>query len=555
MTVCIRSLTVLSVFSVLGSFTPRASAADSIWSGAVGKILPNDETVWCFTQTSTQQGLSTVTARLQKRSTDGSITADNVVDASTTLRLGLQCKDNTTGTVGAPVISAGFANDASLSCPANSVATYVRCLVRSTDSSPFVYGGENLGDPCANGVSGITLPAGTNGYKGQVTGSTSELNFRGKVANKVFSGSAMSTARVHGTDLGFTFYTDGSLWSGYGDTWENTWMTPVSPTNKRGSVLFRTQDLDASDANGLTLSSWVGAGVGAGFASRVVPSCQDNLFCNEVTSIATAGFGLREGNNKYRVLWFDSITSWTPFTSKVGTLAWSVNGGAFARADLTAPPTGTVAPQWPDKSHFGAGAILQDRLNGYLYFYGQQPYRANVPIRLARVRAKFASVMDQTQYEYWNGSAWIKNAADPLAPSRIGGLPAAADIIGPKVNAGPEFSVGFDAYANRYLLMFETNRGSNSNAVELWQARQITGPFTKVTNGASKLPNANTPGGTWSPYNFFYGPYMSEQLMRNGGQSVYFQLSEWNGIPAFRPYNVGLWTYDITRDTVAGCTP
>jgi len=65
MAVCFRGLTVLSVFCLVGSFVQQVSAADSIWSGAVGKILPNDETVWCITETSTQAGLSTVSARLQ----------------------------------------------------------------------------------------------------------------------------------------------------------------------------------------------------------------------------------------------------------------------------------------------------------------------------------------------------------------------------------------------------------------------------------------------------------------------------------------------------------
>ena len=79
--------------------------------------------------------------------------------------------------------------------------------------------------------------------------------------------------------------------------------------------------------------------------------------------------------------------------------------------------------------------------------------------------------------------------------------------------------------------------------------------WTRLTNGANRLPNAATAGGTWSPYNFFYGPYTSEQLMTGGGQSVYFQLSEWNGIPGFRPYNVGLWTFNVNRGLVGGCTP
>jgi hypothetical protein len=436
-------------------------------------------------------------------------------------------------------------------------------MLRSTDSNPFVYGGgsNSGGDPCGNGVKEITLASG-NGYKGQVTGYVSELNFAASAGHKLFNQSVMTTAQVHGTDLGYMFYSGGSLWSGYGDTWANDQLFPVAPTNLRGSILFSTQDLDPSDNNGLSFSSWIGNG-NPNFAKEVVPSCHNTpLGCNEVTAIATAGVGLSEGGTRYRVLWFDSIAGWVPFTSNVATLAWSVNGGAFSRADKTAPPGGTIAPQWSNTSHFGAGAIVHDRMGGWLYFFGQRPYQPNTPIRLARVPAKFASVMDRTKYEYWSGSDWVKNSQNPLAPSDgtyFGPIASsAANIIPASINAAPEFSVAFDAYANRYLMLLVTNRWTNAAAVELWQSSYITGPWTKVTNGASRLPRAGTTGGTYFPYNFFYGPYMSEHIMRGGGQSIYYQLSEWNGFPfpiAFGPYNTGLWTFNVTREPTAFCTP
>ena len=164
-------------------------------------------------------------------------------------------------------------------------------------------------------------------------------------------------------------------------------------------------------------------------------------------------------------------------------------------------------------------------------------------------------MLDRTKYEYWSGSNWVKNAASPMAPSEGNYFGAAADIIPTSANAGPEFSVAFDAYANRYIMMLVHNRWAAGTAVELWQAANITGPWTKVTNGASNLPNANTAGGQWLPYDFFYGPYTSEHIMRNGGQNIYFQLSEWNGLFAARPYNVGLWTFNIDRTLTTSCTP
>jgi hypothetical protein len=330
-------------------------------------------------------------------------------------------------------------------------------------------------------------------------------------------------------------------------------MSSVSPTLNRGSVLFSTSDLNAADANGLTFSSFHGAGA-PNYAIEAVPCCHNQLFCDEISAIGTAGFGLREGANTYRVLWFNAIASWFPtFVTKVATVSWSINGGNFVRTDSAA---GTLVPKWSNTSSFGAGAVYQDRLAGYLYFFGQRPYQtAPNPIRLARVESKFASVIDRSKYEYWSGSAWVKNTVDPMAPSELSAFGAAADIIPASANPGPEFSVAFDAYANRYILLFETNRWSNTEAVELWQSSSLTGPWSKVTNGATRLPRAATSGGTWSPYNFFYGPYMSEQLMQGGGQSIYYQMSEWNGLPGFRPYNTGLWTFNVNRTATPGCTP
>ena len=532
-----------------------ARAEDSIWSAGVGKVLPSDELVSCAYSSFSNAGIFTVTAKLQKRTSDGTVIADPYTEATTKLKVKMQCYNPATGVFSSPASAASttFADNATIACPASHVGVFARCMLRSTDSNPFTYGGGNMaGDPCGNGVSGIVLPSGSNGYRGQITGYQSELNFRAGAGNKLYNSSTMRSAQVHGTDLGYMFYAGGSLWAGYGDTWANTWMTPVSPTRNRGSILFRTSDLDPSDSNGLTYSWWQG---NPSFAAEVVPSCHNSFPCNEVTAIATAGFGLRDGSNAHRLLWFASISNWSPFTS-TATWAYSTNGGAFARADKN-PPAGTNPPVWTDASHFGAGAIWQDRLAGYVYLFGQRPYRNNTPIRLARVPAKLASVMDRTQYEYWGGSGvgWKKDANNPLAPSEGSYFGSAADIIPASANAGPEFSVAYDAYANRWIMLLVRDRWTNTTAVELWQSASVTGPWSKVTTGSNNLPNASTAGGQWSPYNFFYGPYTSEHIMRNGGQSVYFQLSEWNGIPSFRPYNVGLWTFDITRATTPSCAP
>jgi len=554
-----RSISQLLTACAALSFATSAYAVDSIWSNGVGKILPSDENVWCSYSVSTVGGLYTLNAKFQKRGSTGALITDNYTDATTKLMVKMQCKNLSTGGYGAPISSGTFANTAQIQCPTNTVGDFVRCQIRSTDTNPFVYGnGTYNGDPCGDGILQISLPAGaSNGFKGQVSGQVSELNFRSFVNNALFNQSLMTSAQVHGTDMGFTFYAAGKLWAGYGDTWSNTQMTSVSPTYLRGSVLFSGQDLDPSDANGLTFSSYVNNG-NPNFAKEVVPCCHNNPNCNEVSAIPTAGFGIKDGANNYKVLWFDGIASWFPFTSRVASLAWSVNDGPWSRADQAFPFTG---PRWEDNTHFGAGAIYHDKfggsdmLGGMIYFFGQQPYRFNAPIRLARVKADFASIMDRTKYQYWNGTAWDSNPFFPLAPAQVGYYPSTADVIPASANAGPEFSVAFNGYTNRYMMLLVANRWTNNAAVQLWESKNLTGPWSKITSGAGNLPNANTPGGQWSPYNFFYGPYTNQQLNRAGGQNVYFQMSEWNGIPGFRPYNTGLWTFNVSRKQTTNCVP
>jgi hypothetical protein len=560
----------LFTFCALALAASSAQAEDSIWSAGVGKILPSDEAVWCGYNVYSNNNLFTVRVNLQKRGTDGALITNDYTDGNTKLKAKMQCLDVFTGNVTAPASAQATANwvdNATINCPANGYGVFIRCQVQASENNPaIVYSGVLGGDPCGNGVSGITIPSGQSAYKGQITGQSSNLNFRSVANNAIFNSSVMTQSKVFGTDLGFMFYANGWLWAGYGDTWaEHDWKFWESPY-KRGSILFSTHDLDPS-VGGLTFSSWDGH---PGFAVEEVVSCHNSpLPCKEATAIATAGFALREGTTQYRILWFDSIRTWIPtFTSNTATLAWSSKTGsgaynAFKRADNDpAPVAGKIVPQWTDTSHFGAGAIVHDRYSGWIYLFGQQPYRANMPIRLARVPAKFASVMDRTKYEYWNGATWVSNPLFPMAPSEVlglGSLGPAADIIKPNVNAGPEFSVFWDAYADRYLMLLVANRATPSQQTQLWQSRQVTGPWAQVTSGASALPSTSTPGGVSPPYDFFYGPYSSEHINRGGGRNIYFQLSEWDNLfpnlLSHDPYNVGLWGFDITRTATDKCTP
>jgi hypothetical protein len=557
MTEGMRLGTKLALACAIALVSKTGHAATSIWAARVGKILPTDQTAWCEFSATSVNGQYTVTANLREVNTDGSLAqSGNYMDSATTINARMQCLNN--GVPGAPIQSGFVSSNAVVQCPAGQAGVYLKCMINTTDGDPFVYDGNQGGDPCGNGVSGISLPPGL-GFQGQITGQSPVLEYS-NVSNALFNGSNMASAQVIGTDMGYMFYATGKLWAGYGDTWANALWTPVAPTNKRGSVLFSTSDLNASD--GLQFDSWVGSPT---FASEIVPSCHDASPCslqpNEVSAIADAGFVLHENNMSYKVLWFLSINTWGPSnalnqsTFNGSSLAWSTGSG-FTRGDLALGPTGKPPPRWGSTSSFGAGAVWQDRLNGLIYFFGQQPYQNNAPIRLARVAAKVASVFDATQYTYWDGvhSRWSSSEAD------------ATPVIQGSANAGPEFSVAFNAYANQYLMMFVSNRWNvgGTAAVQLWEATNLNGPWTQIPT-SPLLPNATWGLGIYAgQYWYFYGPEMSEQLMTGGGQTVYYQLSEWNGTPpavggiplpypAGLPYNTGLWTYSVSRNVVSGC--
>jgi Domain of unknown function (DUF4185) len=565
------STAILAAVAVLAS-ARNVSALDvySAWSASVGKIYDNDETAFCEHTSSVSAGIFSVNAKFRRRGTDGNVVAANPVAPLAQLSIKMQCMNPLGVVVSSP--ESAFGNTATLSCPAASAGVYIKCRIRSQDSKPFTYGagGEGAGlrgDPCGNGIASIG-PSDSDSYphpyKGQVTGQRgsglfgdplSEMTFANKADHRVFASPLMTHANVYGTDMGFMFYYGGSLWAGYGDTWDVGWDGDDFPW-KRGSVLFSTKDL--TPANGLTLDSFESATFfGNVYAREVVPSCHNQLLCPEASAIPTAGFGLRDAGVGRRFLWFNSIAWWLPFISNGAGLAWE-DGNEFKRPDTSPwPIPGKEPPRWTGTSHFGAGAIYQDRFDGYIYFFGVTAYAPNTPVRLARVKATFASVMDRSVYQYWDGAIW-KTEADtaPKWPSEPGTFLGAADIIKPEENVGPEFSVAFDAYANRYIMLIVHDRGNASKArVQLWQSKAITGPWEKVTGGAQQwLPNTSMVGGQYpGGFFWFYGPYTSEQTMVDAGKNVYYQLSEWNGLPGTKPYNTGLWGFRVNRHTSPNC--
>jgi hypothetical protein len=283
-------------------------------------------------------------------------------------------------------------------------------------------------------------------------------------------------------------------------------------------------------------------------AREIVPSAHDLSGNGEFTAIGTSGFGLSEGSAHYRFVWFASIKTWDPYVNNESTLAWSQDGAPFVRGDKASD---VHPPRWPFDTNFGPAAIWVDREHGYLYFIGVRTYTPASPLRLARVRATVAAVLDHLQYEYWTGAAWQHpDAKDEYALARL--ADKAADLVPGSTtqNNRPEISVAYNPYVGRFILMLQNDAtpfdDEAQSYFELWEARAIEGPWKRASTGD---------GLVLPPHH--YGPYMSEQTFAEGGRDVYFALSEWDLAPLIlgQPYVVGLWTMRLERRVKPGCEP
>jgi hypothetical protein len=169
-----------------------------------------------------------------------------------------------------------------------------QCQIAAEGKPPFVFAGPSCGD----GVSGL---ASTPVVHGQLIGDHYELSAPGK---PLFNNTGK--AAVMGADLGFQFLAQGRMYVGFGDTWENEASVPGT-NGYRGSILAYTHDFDPADDNGIALEGWETTPDHPGIASEIVRSPHDQSGNTEFTAIATSGFGLTEGSDHYRFLWYAAI--------------------------------------------------------------------------------------------------------------------------------------------------------------------------------------------------------------------------------------------------------
>ena len=128
------------------------------------------------------------------------------------------------------------------------------------------------------------------------------------------------------------------------------------------------------------------------------------------------------------------------------------------------------------------GQLVTD---GYIYAYGTPSGRGGTAY-LSRVND--ADILDQTNYQYWNGSTWATNnpaAATPILP----GTTSAGFFGFFKTTTYPsvgEMSVQYNAYEKKYIMLY----ADQNNNVVMRKADRPEGPWSATNNFGHICPDA-----------------------------------------------------------------
>ena len=141
------------------------------------------------------------------------------------------------------------------------------------------------------------------------------------------------------------------------------------------------------------------------------------------------------------------------------------------------------------------------------------------PLYVSRVPQN--AVLDQTQYQYWNGSSWVVNkpsAAVPILPGttpakQTGFLGFLQSLFGGSKGSTTyptvgEMSVQYNTYLNKYVIMYADN-----NNVVMRTADNPQGPWSAPT---TLVTSAKYPG--------LYAPMTDPWT---NGKDIYWNMSQW----------------------------
>ncbi len=347
---------------------------------------------------------------------------------------------------------------------------------------------------------------------------------------------------IAGTDLGImwdngitdnpaTAINEHQVLMAFGDTFSGTGQTGVW----RSNTLLRSSDQVLSDGIGVAPGQVGNVFSGSplsspGFSKQIInsPGYLGPLG-SEVTIIPTSGISVPY-NNAYgsrQYVSVMSVKSWdTPgrWTTNYSAIAYSDDNGqtwTIARSSIrSAASYRTTTGYVSGNQNFQQSAFVRPPAGSpdanYVYAYGTPSGRGGT-VYLSRVQQ--ANILDQTKYEYWNGSTWVANkpsAATPILPATTTASTGLAgwfgSLFGGSKKTYPsagEMSVQYNTYLNKYVMMYAD---SNNNVV-MRTADRPEGPWSGPT---TLVTSTQYPG--------LYAPMMDPW---STGQDIYWNMSMW----------------------------
>lgn len=285
---------------------------------------------------------------------------------------------------------------------------------------------------------------------------------------------------VGGTDLGFTFFHEGSLFMVFGDTYGR------ERADWRSNTMAKLAEVE-SPAAGLEFEQFISDPTGR--AIELLAS--QKVYWVEQTVIPTNGISI----DSRMFLHYMSVRRW------VAPGQWNINHAGLAFSDDDGQTWIKAGPFWGSGSNFGQVAFARDENEpDMVYLFGIPAGRFGA-VRVARVPAD--AMLIRGAYRYWDGSGWSPSESDAVrvVPAPVG-----------------ELSVAWIEHLQQWVMMYLDER---HNAIVVRTADELTGPWSdeRLVTTARDHPQLYAP---------FIIPFPSNE------PEIFFTMSRWDS------YNVYL---------------